>query len=170
MPDDEFEHRPSKSQRKREVEALQDLGTELTRLSVDQLRQIELPEDLRNAVLEAKRITKNGAIRRQMQYIGKLMRNVDPAPIQASLDAWRGVSHTHNAWLHGLERWRERLLADEAALTELAQAHPGANLQRLRTLIRNARQERAAASPPKHFRELFQALRELIPEPASNRP
>ena len=154
---------PSKSQRKRESTALQDLGEALVALPADQLEAVALPDALREAVLEARRISKFGALRRQLQYVGRLMREVDPAPIRASLDALSGHSRAHTAWLHRLERLRGRLVDADEGWDELAAAH--ADLQRLRQLARNARHERDQGRPPRAFRELFQALRELIPEP-----
>ena len=99
-----------------------------------------------------------------MQYIGRLMRDVDPDPIREKLAAWDGQSRTQTARLHGIERWRERLLEDERALEELLRAHPGTDAQRLRTLIRQARAERASATPPRHYRELFRLLRDILPD------
>ncbi|MCE2898765.1 MAG: ribosome biogenesis factor YjgA [Betaproteobacteria bacterium] len=156
---------PSKSQRKRDSTALQDLGEALVALPAERLAAIELPEALSDAIHEARRISKFGALRRQLQYVGKLMRDVDPAPIRAALDALEGHSRSHTAWLHRLERLREQLVDADEGWDALAATHPGADLQRLRQLARNARAERAAARPLRAFRELFQALRELIPEP-----
>ena len=107
---------------------------------------------------------KHGAVRRQMQFIGKLMRSVDAEPIREKLDVWSGLSLKHTAWLHTLERWRERLLADEQALGELGQQYAAADLQQLRMLIRNVQKERLADKPPKSFRALFQELQRIIPE------
>ena len=125
------------------------------------MRQV-LPDLLRDAILEAKRISKFGALRRQMQYVGRLMREVDPTPIRARLDAWSGGSAAETARLHQIERWRARLLEDELALAQLLDAHPGADIQRLRTLIRNVKRETEAGKPPKSFRELFQELRDIL--------
>ena len=152
----------SRSQRKREVEALQALGERLITLPASQLAQLEIPDNLRNAIREAKRLSANGAIRRQKQYIGKLMRGVDPAPIQARLDEWDGTSREQAAKFHQLERWRDKLLADDQTISALILAHPRADVQRLRTLVRNAHKEAAAGRPPKSSRELFKELRQLI--------
>ena len=157
----EFDEAPSKSQRKRDMDALQDIGEELTQLNEQQLASVELPETLREAVLAARAMKRNEARRRQMQYIGKLMRQVDPAPIRAKIAGWLSVSAEHTARLHQIERWRERLLADPAALAEFIAAHPAADSQQLRTLIRNTEQERARGKPPKNFRALFQMIREV---------
>lgn len=157
---------PSKTQRKKEMHALQDLGSELLTLSSERLASLDLPEPLRAAVNEAHRLKGFGARRRQLQYIGRLMREVDPVPIQARLAAWDGTSRAHSAWLHEVERWRERLLADPDALADFAAERPGADLQQLHTLIRSARLEVDGGKPPKHFRALFQALKSIIPEPA----
>lgn len=157
--------RPSKSRIKREMEALQALGERLVGLSKERLANISLPDDLRDAVRDAQRFTKHEARRRQMQYIGRLMRNVDAAPIQAAIDEIDGVSAAANARQHALERLRGRLLEDEAVLGEIATRHPRADLQQLRQLRRNAIKEAAAAKPPRAFRELFRVLRELEEHP-----
>ncbi len=156
---------PSKTKIKKQMLELQDLGKTLTTLSNEKLRELNLDENLLEAILEYKRITKFGALSRQLQYIGRLMRDVEPAPIQAKLDAWNGVSRQHTAWLHQVERWRDRLLEQPDALTELLAAHPEADAQHLRALIRNAQKEKEAGKPPKNYREIFQVLREIIPEP-----
>jgi ribosome-associated protein len=156
---------PSKTKIKKQMLDLQDLGKTLTGLSKEKLRELDLDENLLEAILEYKRITKFGALSRQLQYIGRLMRDVDPAPIQARLDAWNGVSRQHTAWLHQVEQWRGRLLEQPEALTELLSAHPQADAQHLRTLIRNAQKEREANKPPRSYREIFQVLREIIPQP-----
>lgn len=155
---------PSKSQRKRDMHALQDLGTELVELNDEQLAGVELPENLRDAVLEARRLEgKHEARRRQMQYIGKLMRHIDPEPIRSRIDTYKAVSREATARLHRLERWRARLLEDESALTQFMSEFPDADAARIRTLIRNAARERGANQPPKSFRALFQLLNETIP-------
>lgn len=165
VADDEEELPPSKTKIKQQMHELRDLGKELTELGKDQLAQLDIPESLRDAIREMSRINKFGAQRRQIQYIGKLMRDVDPAPILAKLDAWKGKSQQHTVYMHQLERWRDRLLESDAALTELLAAYPQTDVQRLRTLIRNALKEREAQKSPKNFREIFQVLRETIPEP-----
>jgi len=164
-PSPSLEDGPSKSQRKRESEALQVLGETLVGLGHDQLARIELPDHLRAAIDEARRIRKFGALRRQFQYIGKLMRDVDPEPIRRQLDALEGQSRTHSAWLHRLEQWRSRLISDDHALDEFVRLHPGIDVQQLRTLIRNARHEAAQSRPPRAFREIFRLLKGVEPEP-----
>ncbi|MFN6960938.1 MAG: ribosome biogenesis factor YjgA, partial [Rhodocyclaceae bacterium] len=101
------------------------------------------------------------ARRRQLQYIGRLMRNLDAEPIRAALDDIKGVSAAANARQHALERLRARFLADEKTIEEIAAAHPAADLQRLRQLRRNALKEQQMGKPPRAFRELFRTLREL---------
>lgn len=155
---------PSKTKRKQQMHDLQDIGERVAALGNDKLAELDLPEQLVDAIRELKRINKFGAQRRQMQYIGKLMRNVEPGPIVAKLDAWSGVSAQHTAWLHRIERWRDRLLEDQEALTELLSTHPDVDIQHLRTLIRNAHKEKELNKPPKSYREIFQVLREIMPE------
>lgn len=155
---------PSKTKIKKQMIELQNLGEQLAALNKDQLNELDLPENLRDAINEVKRITKFGAISRQMQYIGRLMRDIDPAPIVAKLEVWNGTSKQHITWLHQVERWRDRLLEDPNALTELLADHPQADAQHLRTLIRNAHKEKELSKPPKNYREIFQVLRDIIPE------
>ncbi|OIQ97742.1 hypothetical protein GALL_202120 [mine drainage metagenome] len=153
---------PSKSQKKRDMSALQDLGQALLELPAERLAKIDMPEALRIALADARRFTKHEARRRQLQYIGRLMRAIDPAPFQAAVDAAEGRSAVENARFHRLERLRSVLLDDEAAaLNEIAAAHPGADLQQLRQLRRNALKERELAKPPRAYREIFRVLREL---------
>ena len=154
---------PSKSQRKRDMHALQDLGSALVELNDEQLAGVDMPENLRDAVTEARRLAgKHEARRRQMQYIGKLMRHIDAEPIRASIAAYSAVSREQTARLHLLERWRTRLLEDESSLTELMKAYPQTDAARVRLLVRNAAREREAGQPPKSFRALFQLLNETI--------
>jgi ribosome-associated protein len=165
--DDELEEElpPSKTKIKKQMLELQDLGKTLTELSKEKLKELDLDENLLQAILEYKKMTKFGALNRQLQFIGRLMREVDPAPIQAKLDAWNGVSRQHTAWLHQVENWRDRLLEQPDALTELLAAFPEADAQHLRTLIRNALKEKELLKPQKSYRELFQVLRDVIPQP-----
>ena len=126
------------------------------------LARLELPEDLREALLEAQRIRSHEAKRRQMQYIGRLMREVDAEPIRAQLAAVEGTSAQAAAAHRRLEAWRARLLDDDAALTELVAAHPAADAQQIRALIRNARQEQKLGKPPRASRELFRMLKATL--------
>jgi ribosome-associated protein len=153
---------PSKSQLKREMTALQDLGAELVELSRERLAKIEMPERLRDALLDAQRFTKHEARRRQMQYIGKIMRDIDAAPLRAAMDEIKGVSEAANIRQHQLERLRTRLMEDEAVFSEVARDYPGADMQHLRQLRRNAIKEDQQGKPPRAYRELFRELRELL--------
>jgi ribosome-associated protein len=153
--------RPSKSQVKRDMDALQALGARLVELGAERLAKVELPDELRIAVKEAQRITAHGGRRRQLQYIGRLMRNVDPAPIQAALDEFDGVSAVAKARQHALERLRERFLEDESVLNEIASRTATADFQQLRQLRRNALKEKTEGKPPRAYRELFRVLRDL---------
>ena len=152
----------SKTRRKKDMLALQDLGAKLVELNEQQLDTMQLPESLLAAVLEAKRLSRHEARRPQMQYIGRLMRDIDAAPIRDRLDQWLGQGRQHTAQLHAIERWRDELLSGDPALARFLEQYPGADSQQLRTLIRNARREQGAALPPKSYRELFRALRETI--------
>lgn len=152
----------SKTQRKKESSALQALGAELVALSDERLAVLELPEFLYDAVIAARTIASHEARRRQLQYIGKLMRKVDAEPIRARLDSWKGPSRVETAQFKKAEWWRERLLADEQALAALEHEYPSADRAQLAGLIGEARRERMGNHPPKNYRALFQALRALI--------
>ena len=171
MHDEDFSdgnERPSKTRQKKAMHELRDLGAELVELSAGQLKRIDLPEDILAAVRECQKITAHGAHRRQLQYLGKLMRSADDAPIRAGLALIRGESAAETARLHRLERMRARLLEDEAALSAIAATWPGADLQQLRQLRRNALKEQEAGKPPKNFRAIFQALQEVDQQGATH--
>ncbi len=153
--------RRSRTKAKEEVEALQDLGQRLVGVGNDRLKKLDIPESLRDAVLDAKRITAHGALRRQMQYIGKLMRDVDTAPIQEMLDELDGISNKANARFHALEKLRDQLLTDESVITSLKNDYPDLDVSALRTLRRNAIKEQAEQKPPKAYRAIFQLLKSL---------
>jgi ribosome-associated protein len=153
----------SKTQRKKDMHALQALGAELVALAESHLAMLTLPEHLGAAVREAKRITSHEGKRRQLQYIGRLMREVDAEPIREQLAAIIGHSAQEAARHRRLEALRERLLGDDAALTDYVASHAGADSQALRALIRNARREQKEGLPPRAFRELFRTLKSLDP-------
>lgn len=151
--------RPSKTRLKHEMEALQELGETLVSLDAARLRSLELPERLVDAVVLARGITKHEARRRQMQYLGRLMRDVDPAPIRAALERWETVPREEKARFAALEGWRDRILADAAALDAFVAEHPDADRASLARLADAARNERSRGEPPRAFRELFRAMR-----------
>lgn len=156
----------SRTKKKQQVEELQRLGAALIALPAAQLDALALPAPLLAAVREAQRITSHGARRRQVQFIGKVMRKVDPEPVRAAVAAIAGQSAVARARQKGLEQWRERLIGDDAALTEFmhefAGGHASVDLQAIRTLIRNARREITEAKPPRAQRELFRLLRDAL--------
>lgn len=155
----------SKTRRKQQMHALQKLGVDLVELSKDRLAQIELPERLSIEVREAQRITTHEGRRRQMQFIGKLMRDMDEqavAAIRERMAAWQGLSKAETARMHAMERWRDRLVAEDGALTEFLQLYAGLDAQALRNLIRNARKEHAAGRPPRAYREIFRVVRDAM--------
>ena len=151
----------SKTKRKQEMHALQALGAALVALPESQLAGLALETRLHEAVVAAKRIKSHEAKRRQMQYIGRLMRGVDPEPIRERLAALEGSSAQATAQHRRLEAWRERLLAGDEALTEFAAAFPGTDLQALRALLRNARKEMKEGKQPRAYREVFRLLKEF---------
>lgn len=156
---DDIYEGPSKSQKKREAEALQKLGGELAKLAPDAFERVTgLPEDIRDAILEYRRLKSFGALRRQMQLIGKLMRRLDYDAVREAIDRATGASRAAAAAHQRAEKLRDALLSDNDKLTEYISSHPEVDVQQLRTLIRLARKEKEAAKPPKYFRELYRFL------------
>lgn len=164
--EDLIDRPPSKTQRKNAMHELQALGEALVALPSDALKKtlakLDLPETLVDAIRAGHKMTKlNEAKRRQVQYVGKLMRDIDPAPIREALDVLKGASASENAKMHRLERLRTQLLEDEKVLTEIGNDYPGADLGQLRQLRRNALKEAELNKPPKSFRQIYQILRDL---------
>ena len=151
----------SKTRRKKQMLELQELGSQLVELPEAQVAAMALEPALEQAVLEARRMKSHEAKRRQLQYIGRLMREVDAEPIRARLAAIEGHSAQATARHRRLEAWRERLLADDQALTELATQYPQSDIQAVRTLIRNSRKEQKQGKPPRAYRELFRLLKAI---------
>ncbi|ODS74417.1 MAG: hypothetical protein ABS43_10175 [Bordetella sp. SCN 67-23] len=176
-PDGEYQS-PSKSQLKRQMTALQDLGERLVGLPDAKLRQLPLAERLYDAIREAQRITSHEGRRRQLQYVGKLMREAHVEPIQAMLAEWDGESMEQIAAFHQLELWRDRLLASDEHFTGFMDLYPHAQAQPLRALIRGARKEQAANAAllpgrepqRKHYRALFQEIKRLQAAPDAGSP
>jgi ribosome-associated protein len=162
--DDEFFHeRPSKSARKREVQRLQDLGEQLTKLNPEQVAQIPVGEQLLKALEEMHRLKGREAQRRQLQYIGRLMRDEDGDAVAAALERLKAGGIEQTRRLHLLERWRDRLIDEgDEALGELMADHPAINPQQVRQLVRSARRELELEKPPAASRKLFRYLREVL--------
>lgn len=154
--------RPSKSARKREAATLQDLGVQLADLSAEEIEAIGLPEALLIAVRELRRLTSHGAQVRQRQYIGKLMRKIDPEPVLAKLAERKQRHDAGIRRFQKIERWRDRLLSEPEALSELLAEHPHADRGRLEQLTHAARRERDQELAPTAARKLFTYLREFM--------
>lgn len=165
---------PSKTTVKNEMHALQDLATELLEIPLEQLAALEMSDTLRDAFAELRRMTNFGARRRQAQYVGKLLRQADDVPLRRAITAFRLGQTRAAQHSKSIEVWRDRIIASDDALTEWLQVHPYPELPALRTLIRLARQEVAAATTPdgevsgvkgKAYRDLFQRLRSAMSPP-----
>lgn len=160
------EGRPSKSQRKRDSHALQTLGDEVAALPASRLNALDLPENLREAIREFHRTKSHEGRRRQAQFIGKLMRQVDPEPLQEAVARYKLGSAQDALALHQAEQWRQELLADDAAVTRWMAERPATDAQQLRAMIRQARLEvrpdasaGLAVRQGRHFRDLFQFVK-----------
>lgn len=151
----------SRSALKREADRLQKLGEALLDLPESTLNEIELPDNLTEAIHLAKNIHSRAGFKRQRQYIGKLMRHIDPEPIEQFLDQLQQHKGESNAHHHQLEQWRDQLIdGSPNTLTELIEKNPQLDVQQLRQLVRNAQKEKRENRSPKYFRELFKFLRE----------
>lgn len=151
----------SKSEIKRDAEELKRLGAELVDLGKNALEKIPLDDDLRAAIELAQRIKKEGR-RRQMQLIGKMLRQRDDEPIRQALDKLKNRHNQQVALFHKLEQLRDRLIEEgDDAVPDVLNLWPQADRQQLRSLIRNAKKEKEGNKPPKSARLIFQYLREL---------
>ncbi|MBU3056422.1 MAG: ribosome-associated protein [Pseudomonas indica] len=160
--DDDFSEEKSKSQVKRELHALQELGERLTTLKPDLLARLPLTDPLRRALAEAPKHTAHIARKRHIQYIGKLMRDQDIDAILALVEQVDASTRQYNERFHALERWRDRLLGgDDEVLDSFVAEYPDADRQHLRQLVRQAQQESARNKPPTAARKIFKYIREL---------
>lgn len=172
--DDREDGGPSKTQLKKAMLELQDLGAALLQLPEATLAGLPMEDRLRDALRELRRLTNHGARKRQLQFVGKLMRDEDVAPYRRALAEMQAGKARDLLALKEIERWRERLLADDEALAAWAKDHPASDTPQFRALVRNARRERVqalATAARKHtepdngpfFRALFKALRTALP-------
>ena len=154
----------SKSEIKRDAEDLKQLGEKLVNLTKANLTKVPLDDSLKDAIELAQRLQKE-ARRRQLQYIGKLLRSIDAEPIREALEKIENKHNQQQAMLHKLEILRDELIAKgDAALTDFLNEHPSADRQQLRNLIRAAQKEKEQNKPSKAYREIYQILRTLILE------
>lgn len=153
---------PSKTRRKKDMQALQEVGESLVALDPGKLRELALPERLVDAILLAKTITKHEGRRRQMQYLGRLMRDVDPEPIRAALARFETMPRAERARFAAAEQWRDRLLAEEGAIAAFVGEHPVIGITELAGLVQEARAERASGRPPHKYRALFRIVSKAV--------
>ena len=163
---DSYDERPSKSERKRQSTDLQALGEALIELPESELAELPLPENLRDAVELARRITAHGGLYRQKQYIGKLMRKIDAEPIREALAARKNRERVAALQFRKIEQWRDRLLDEGTAAIEALKIDlaSDADTSALAKLVERALAERSRQQPPHASRELFRVLRELFGE------
>lgn len=162
--DDASDLPPSKTRRKKDMHALQVLGEELIALPAHVVRDADLPENLRDAVLACQRISNFEGRRRQTQYVGKLMRQVDAAAVRAIVNAATMEDRASVARMHAIERWRDTLLADDKAATAFLDKFPQSDSQQLRQLVRGARAEAGTGKPPRNSRALYQLIKAAMQE------
>jgi ribosome-associated protein len=155
--------RPSKSALKRDASSLQELGVKLSALPDQEIRELDLPDNLFVALCDLKRLPSHGAQVRQRQYIGKLMRNIDPEPVLRKLAEKKLRHDSEIRRFQMIERWRDRLLSDPAAaVPELVQEYPQADRAALMRLLQKAERERREQRSPAGARELFAFLKDLL--------
>jgi ribosome-associated protein len=161
--DDAEQQRQSKSARKRESSSLQELGVKLSALPDQEIKDLDLPDSLFVALRALRRLPSHGAQLRQRQYIGKLMRDLDPEPVLAKLAERKQRHDLEIRQFQRIERWRDRLLCEsQAALDDLLQEFPHADTDALQRLLEKAARERLEQRPPVGARELFAYLSRLL--------
>ncbi|WP_228704314.1 ribosome biogenesis factor YjgA [Marinobacter daqiaonensis] len=160
----------SKSQLKREMHELQDLGKRMLDLSDDQLVSLPMSETLKRAIVESRRIRQHEARRRHLQYVGKVIRNEDdPEALRRAVEAFDAGSEEHTRRHHLAERWRDQLIAEgNAAVAGFVEQCPATDVQHLRNLVRNAQKDAQAEKNTGQGRKLFRYLRECIDEAEQN--
>ncbi len=165
---------PSKTQLKAEADEKQALGEALLTLRADLMARLALPDKLLDALAQAKKITNFEGRRRQMQFIGKLMRPLDPEPIREAINEQLNGSAQLTLQLHLAEQWRDKLVVDDQALSDWLTAYPATDAQQLRALIRQARKDFKPEKPgeaPRHgksYREIFQLVKENMKNAAQD--
>ena len=158
----------SKSQRKRDADAVRDLGSRLSELGASELATIPLPSDVLDALTELNRLRANGAKKRQLGFLAKKMRHIDVEPVELALEKIRQTARANTKSHHLIEQWRDRLLGEHSdespkdALTALFTDHPSADRQHFRHLQRQAMTERTKAKPPAAARQLFKSIKEVV--------
>jgi ribosome-associated protein len=164
--DDTQDNRPSKTQLKQKSHDLQDLGAAVAALSADALKAIDMPEGLRDAIEQYRRTKSHEGRRRQLQYVGKLMRGADEEALREAVAAATLGTAQNALALHEAERWRAELIASDEAMTRWLNEHPETDTQELRSLVRQARKDAAGLAPearqPKSFRDLFQYIKPML--------
>jgi ribosome-associated protein len=167
--DNDVDARPSKTQLKQQSQALQDLGVAVSELSAERLAAVEMPDRLRDAIETFRKTRSHEGRRRQMQYVGKLMRSADEDALREAVAAATLGSAKETLMLHETERWRAELMTDDDAMTRWLQLHPDTDTQQLRSLVRQARRDAAGLTPearqPKSFRELFLFIKPMMQVP-----
>ena len=161
--------KPSKTKLKQQAHELQALGEALVALPRSRLKDVPMPDGLRDAIDQYRKTKSFEGQRRQLQFIGKQMRFADAAPLQAAVDAFKLGSAKDTLALHEAERWRDELVANDEALTRWAAEFPGSDLQRLRSLVRAARKDAASAPEQRNgrgYRELFQFVKPWLADAA----
>jgi ribosome-associated protein len=162
--EDATDRGPSKTALKREADKLKQLGVAVSELPNSRRKQIDMPEDLREAIEAYRRMTAHGAKKRQMQYVGKLLRGIDPAPLREAVEDFEAGRVANAKRAHEMEVWRDRLVNEDDAVTEWMDLHPETNVQQLRSLIRAARRDRKGEAPNPAATRSLRALFEFLLE------
>jgi ribosome-associated protein len=159
----------SKTQRKKECDEMQTLGEKIIALGKDELAQMHMEDELRHAIEEAQRMKSNGALKRQRQFIGKLIRNMNAESLQTQLDKILHKHDLHNAEFKRMEKWRDNMIKEgDDGLNAFMQHYPHADRQYLRQLIRNVDREKKNNKPPVAYRAIFKYIREVAEQADNN--
>lgn len=159
---DEDEDWISKTQRKHECDVMQELGEKMITLNKEELSKINMDDELRRAIEEAQRMKSNGALKRQKQYIAKVIRNLDDDTLEPQLNRILHKHDIHNAEFKRMEKWRDTILENgDQGINSFIEEYPVADRHHLRQLVRNAKKEKLNNKPPAAYRQIFKYIREI---------
>jgi len=166
---DEDENWVSKTRRKHECDDMQELGEKMITLNKEELSKINMDDELRRAIEEAQRMKSNGALKRQRQYIGKIIRNLDDETLEPQLNRILHMHDIHNAEFKRMEKWREAMMeGGDDVINNFMEQYPLTDRHHLRQLIRNAKKEKQNNKPPAAYRQIFKYIREISEQTFDN--
>ena len=152
----------SKTELKKDSKKIQALGRYISEMGIEEIKKFSFPQNIQQAIYDLKAIKSNPAKKRQVQYLGKLLRAIDLTEAHIVMEQLRTNSQKEIQLDHYIEKWRDRLISDKESITEFISLHPSYENQTIRQLIQNSLKEKALNKPPKSYRQLFQAIKAIV--------